>query len=216
MYDLILASASPQRRRLLHQIGLRVKVEVSQIDEKMDLRLSPQEFVCQIALAKAEAVGRRLGEGLILGADTIVVCQGEILGKPGSAEKAKEMLKKLSGATPEVVTGLALLDAKTGRSMVDKVITEVTMKRISDAQIAGYVATGEPLDKSGALAIDGLGAKFIVKINGCYSNVVGLPLGRLMDMIAEFSYKPEEDLDEEIDLSKRVNLLASARNLFFK
>lgn len=212
--DLILASASPQRKKLLYQIGIKARIEPSQIDEDIDMGLMlPEEWVCKIALAKAKAVASRLMQGLILGVDTIVVLQGEILGKPNTEEKAKEMLKKLRGTTQQVITGLALLDAKTGRNMTDKVITDVTMKNISDAQIAGYVVTGEPLNKAGGLAIEGLGAKFITNISGCYFNVVGLPLARLVDMLAEFNYKLDEET-EGMDNRRRSDILAEAREFF--
>lgn len=208
---LILASSSPQRRRLLEQIGIEVIVVIPDIDETKDENISFEEWACKLALAKAESVAKRFKTGIILGADTIVVLGNKIFGKPRDDEDAKRMLRELSGTTHKVITGLALIDTYTKTTLVDKVITEVTMKKLSDAQIAGYVITKEPLEKAGGLCIQGRGAQFIEKINGCYTNVIGLPLAKLTDMLENLT-TPQRQL-QQVE-KKRIDLLTDARELF--
>lgn len=208
--QLILASSSPQRKKLLEQIGIDVTVVPSDISEARDEDMSIEEWVCKLALSKAEAVVKRFKTGIILGADTIVVLGNKIFRKPRNDEDAKNMIRELSGTTHKVITGLALIDAQTKNTLVDSVATEVTMKKLSEAQIAGYVITKEPLEKAGGLCIQGRGAQFIEKINGCYTNVVGLPLAKLTDMLANFTSQ-KQNLNIE---KKRVDLLTNVRDLF--
>jgi len=209
--NLILASSSPQRKKLLEQIGIEVTVVAPDISEIKDEDISFEEWVCKLALAKAESVSKRFKSGIILGADTIVVLGDKIFRKPRNDEDAKRILRELSGTTHKVITGVALIDAKTKNTLVDSVTTEVTIKKLSDAQIAGYVITKEPLEKAGALCIQGIGAQFIERINGCYTNVIGLPLAKLTDMLANFTPQKEKLSDVE---RKRVDLLIGARDLF--
>ena len=131
-----------------------------------------------VALDKARAVAREWtgGPAVVLGADTEVVLDGRYLGKPRDAADAARMLRALSGRTHEVVTGLALVDARSGREQTLAVTTRVTMLDASDDEIAAYVATGEPLDKAGAYAVQGLGARLVARVDGCFTNVVGLPV----------------------------------------
>lgn len=204
---IILASASPQRKKLLEQIGLEVTIITPDISEERDVDISVEEWVCRLALAKAESVAKRFRSGIILGADTVVVLGNKIFRKPRNEEEAKNMLRELSGTTHQVITGLALIDVLTQKSLVEYVTTEVTMKKLSEAQIAGYVITKEPLEKAGGLCIQGRGAQFIEKINGCYTNVIGLPLAKLTDMLAQFTSPKQE-------IKKRLDLLAEARELF--
>jgi len=137
---------------------------------------------------KAERVARDLPDGLVIGADTVVALDGEILEKPKDAADAVRMLSRLSGRTHEVFTGVALVDAGTGAVRSDVVRTGVFIRRMSEADIRRYVATGEPMDKAGAYAAQGLAAPFVGRIDGCFFNVVGLPLSRLWEMLAEMGY----------------------------
>ena len=149
----------------------------------------PAAFVEQAALAKAGEVAARVGDGLVLGADTVVVVGSDILGKPASPDEAREMLQRLSGVTHRVYTGLALVEVARGEVLRRRTASEmtcVTFRRLAPEDIAGYVATGEPLDKAGAYGIQGRGAALVERIGGCYFNVVGLPLARLAEMLKEF------------------------------
>ena len=138
----------------------------------------------EIALRKAQWVAKqRAGFGVIIGADTIVVYQDKILGKPHNVEEAEEMLRLLSGTTHRVLTGLAVVTPN--KTLLDVVSTEVNMKHLSENEIQDYLATGEPIGKAGAVCIQGIGAKFVKGINGCFYNVVGLPLVRLVEMLEE-------------------------------
>ncbi len=142
--NIILASSSPQRKKLLEQIGFDVTVVVPDISETMDSAITIEEWICKLALAKAENVAKKFKSGTILGADTIVVLGNKIFGKPRNDEDAKKMLMELSGTTHKVLTGLAIIDAFTKDTLVDYVTTEVTMKKLSESQIAGYVITKAP------------------------------------------------------------------------
>lgn len=208
--QIILASSSPARKKLLEQIGIEVRIVPPDISEVRDKDMTIEDWVCKLALAKAENVAKGFKSGVILGADTVVVLGNKIFRKPRNEEDAKNMLKELSGTTHKVITGLALIDAQTKNTLVECVTTEVTMKKLSDAQIAGYVITKEPLEKAGALCIQGRGAQFIEKINGCYTNVIGLPLAKLTDMLA--SLTPQK---QRVSYGKkRVDLLTDVRELF--
>jgi septum formation protein len=201
-HTIILASASPRRRALLEQIGLPFEAIASRAAEEAEgLSDDPEEHVRQAAALKALEVAGRVARGLVVGADTIVYVDGDILGKPSDAREAAAMLRRLSGKTHTVYTGLALVEAKgdavgpasrpspaeavAAVDAADAVATRVTMRPLSDSEIAGYIATGEPLDKAGAYAIQGRGAVLVRAVNGCYSNVVGLPVSRLAEMLAE-------------------------------
>ncbi len=177
---LVLASASPRRRHLLRQLGLEVIVHPSHVEETVPDALAPETVVQLLAKHKAEAVAPTYPEALTLGADTIVVLDGDILGKPGCAGEAHAMLRRLSGRTHTVYTGFALVHPASRRAVTAFEATHVTFAHLSDEEIAAYVATGAPLDKAGAYGIqDDYGALFIPRIEGDFFNVVGLPLHRL-------------------------------------
>lgn len=188
MKKLVLASASPRRRELLKQIGLDFRTLVRPVDETPAPGMSPFELVELLAVRKAMAVARTLEEGIVIGADTVVAWRGEVLGKPSGAGEAMEMLGRLQGDVHEVYTGVALVDACTGRVLVDHEKTRVFFRAVEEEEIRRYVATGEPLDKAGAYAIQGLAAVFVKGLEGCYTNVVGLPLARLAGMLKQFGY----------------------------
>lgn len=175
--DLILASASPRRRELLTQIGVSFVVEVSDVEEVIDAALLPHALVASLALQKAQAVAKNHTEGIVLGADTIVVADGNILGKPQDAAQAKAMLQSLSGRWHKVMTAVALVDARDDQKVWTSVeSTNVKFRNLTQEDIAAYVATGESMDKAGAYGIQGYGALLVERIEGCYNNVVGLPL----------------------------------------
>ena len=184
---LILASTSPRRRELLGLLGLPFEVIASRYDEeKVDpTGRTPPEYVMHLARGKAEEVaGRTEGDALIIGADTTVVLDGQFLNKPQDAADAERMLRALSGRTHEVYTGLCLMCGSISATHFAR--TEVVFDTLTDAAIAAYVATGEPLDKAGAYGIQGKALSFIPEIHGDYFNVVGLPLFLLCRMLGEF------------------------------
>lgn len=190
MRDLVLASASPRRKQLLEQMGLEFSVIASKVAETVASGLSPGAVAESLAGQKARDVANSLSSGLVIGADTIVVQQDQkgyaILGKPEDSIQAAEMLKGLSGSTHQVITGIALVDVETGKELLQHQVTTVNFRELEAEEITAYVATGEPLDKAGAYGIQGLGALFVTGIEGCYFNVVGLPLARLGMMLKEF------------------------------
>ncbi len=154
------------------------------------LPAEPAVFARQIALDKAEQVAGKLSRGIVLGADTVVWHRGEILGQPKDPTDARRMLRRLSGDQHRVITGIALVDAASGRRLADVVETRVWVKELGGEPIDAYVLTGEPLDKAGAYGIQGKAALFIEKIEGCYFNVVGLPLGRLCLLLSRMGISP--------------------------
>ncbi len=170
----ILASASPRRRELLQQIKASFTVKVSQAEEVTGGSLAPAEIVVENAVRKAEAVSKENPGQAVLGADTIVFLDGRVFGKPHDAEEAKAMLRTLAGREHEVATGIAWIHE--GKVFTDVETTRVFFAPMTEEEIAAYVATGEPLDKAGAYAIQGQAAVFIDSIAGSFSNVVGLPL----------------------------------------
>jgi septum formation protein len=181
---LILASASPRRRELLAQAGFVFDVIAADIPELSKPGEDPIRFVTRLAREKAEAVADRhsLPPGaLILGADTIVLVDGEVLGKPKDAADAARMLRLLSGRTHQVITGVCLLRGRERQRAAE--VTFVRFNTLSDAEIDDYIATGEPMDKAGAYAIQGRAGRWIPRIHGCYFNVVGLPLALVTSMI---------------------------------
>ena len=180
---LILASGSPRRREILDQMGLSYTVDVSDVDESFVG--SPEMMVAELSRRKAEAVAERHENSLVLAADTIVYDNGQILGKPGTPEIAKEMLKDLSGRRHSVFTGMTLVNTSTHHSLTRVCETYVYFVNMTEREIDEYVATGEPLDKAGAYAIQGRGGMFVERIEGSYSNVVGLPMAQLRRMLSE-------------------------------
>lgn len=185
---IILASQSPRRAHLLQQIGLDFSIQPSNIIEEIDESLSYAENVKRLALHKAEDLFKQNNAGIIIGADTIVVIDGKILGKPDSTQNAKEMLRMLSGRTHTVFTGFALVDAASKKSYIDSEQTDVTFRELTDAEISDYVNSGSPMDKAGAYGIqDDFGAVFVEKISGCYYTVVGFPLAKFYQAFRTFT-----------------------------
>ncbi len=181
MKQLILASASPRRRALLRQIGWDCIVRPSNFRE-LTVASEPEAFVLYNALGKAREVATQFRSGIVLGADTIVVHAGELLGKPKGKEEAASMLRMLSGDWHDVFTAVALVDSSSGREISDIARTRVHMRQITEAELASYLETEEPYDKAGAYGIQGMAALFVDRIDGCYFNVVGLPLSRLAEL----------------------------------
>ncbi|MFQ5898156.1 MAG: Maf family protein [Candidatus Methylomirabilia bacterium] len=203
---LILASASPRREALLRELGLPFVVVPSQVREVVPAG-PPVEAVITLARAKARAVASLVTEGrvsglrpaaadssaaelgsldpvLVLGADTAVVLEERILGKPSGPEDARRMLLALSGRTHDVITGVVLVEARLGREASAARVTRVRMAGYSEAEIEAYLATGEPFDKAGAYAVQGHGSRLVAQVDGCYTNVVGLPLTTTRRLLA--------------------------------
>jgi septum formation protein len=187
---LILASASPRRQELLAQTDLRFTVAAANINEDLLPNEAAAAYVQRLAEEKAQAIWNANQSAdtpddplVVLGADTCVVCDGRILGKPTDTADARRMLELLSGRTHAVLTGLAVIGS--GKIARDVEITQVTFNQLNDREIAQYIASGEPLDKAGAYAIQGYAARWIPRIEGCYFNVVGLPIARTISLLAE-------------------------------
>jgi len=190
LLQLVLASASPRRRELLERLGIPFKVSVSKAEENIDRgNLTPEQLARELALLKAKDVARTLEDGLVIGADTIVVLDDEILGKPKSREEAGRMLHLLRGRSHQVITGLALVEAGGGRVQLTSEVTTVWFRRLDPGEVEWYLDTGEPMDKAGAYGIQGKGSILVDRIEGCYFNVVGLPLTRLYLMLKERGYR---------------------------
>lgn len=197
----ILASSSPRRLQLLQQIGIEAEVRPAAFDELSTGKMA-DEVVLANAVGKCQAVCAACGDKVpVIAADTVVVLDGKILGKPKDAADAVRMLTELSGRTHKVLTGVAV--SFQGRQLVEVCETEVIFRTLTAAEIADYVATGEPLDKAGAYGIQGRGAVFVEKINGCYNNVVGLPLTRLHLMLAKLGVDGNAAKDNQGDSSVR-------------
>ncbi|RMJ03999.1 Maf-like protein YhdE [Marinobacter litoralis] len=183
MPDLILASASPRRAELLQQIGLDFQVQPADIDETPASLETPEHYVERLARDKALSIAREHPHKLVLGSDTSVIHNEEILGKPESSEQAVSMLQALSGSSHQVLTAVALAKGTECWSRV--VVTDVTFRELEAAEISAYVASGEPMDKAGSYGIQGLGGIFVSSIRGSYSAVVGLPLQETAALLAQ-------------------------------
>ena len=184
--EIILASTSPRRQELLKTLGLNFYVAGSRYPEDMTLDLKPIDLVKYLARGKAKAVAENYHKEVVIGADTIVVLGKKIMGKPKNEANAAAMLKALSGRVHQVITGYCIVDSVTSASVTKAVTTKVHFKKLSGDEIKNYVNSGEPLDKAGAYAVQGLGALLIKKIDGDYSNVVGLPLQSLAEDLKKF------------------------------
>ncbi len=184
---IVLASRSPRRIALLRQIGLTPEVLPTDVPELFDDAQSPSENARRLALEKARAAAAAVDDGIVIGADTIVVLDSHVLNKPADRADAIRMLSLLSGRTHVVYTGFALLDSRSGESMSDVEATRVTFRPIGRREIEEYVDGGSPMDKAGAYGIqDDYGAVFVSRIEGCYYTVVGLPLSRLYTALTKF------------------------------
>jgi septum formation protein len=182
-YPLVLASGSPRRRELLAHAGFHFEVQVSSVVESRRPDEDAIRFATRLAREKAEDVFARRAPGVVvLGADTVVVCDGEVMGKPADAADATRMLLRLSGRTHQVVTGVAVVWREASAEVAAE-LTHVTMRTISPQEVSDYVAGGEPMDKAGAYAIQGYAGRWIPRINGCYFNVVGLPLALVTSLL---------------------------------
>ncbi len=177
---IILASASPRRKSLMDVLGLDFEVKVSDCEEKIDNKQSVAEAVMSLSMQKAQAVAENCGEDcIIIGADTVVACNNEILGKPKSYEDAVRMLKLLSNNTHSVYTGFTIINNCDGKIITDYEKTDVSFKKLEEKEIYDYVNSKEPMDKAGAYSIQGKASSFVSRLDGDYNNVVGLPIYKL-------------------------------------
>jgi septum formation protein len=186
---IILASNSPRRRDLLRQVGVVFTSDAADVDERVLPGEKPDIYAVRVALDKARVVSARTAAGIVVAADTVVVLDDVILGKPVDDRDAERMLAKLSGKMHRVITGLAVLDTGTGKTRTESADTRVWFRTLTQDQIVSYVSTGESLDKAGAYGIQGKGSLLVDRIEGCYFNVVGLPLLLLDRMLADFGIK---------------------------
>ena len=182
---LILASKSPRRNELLEQAGLTFSVIPSDFDESTVALSDPDSYVITLAESKAVDISQKHPAGWVIGADTIVLIDRKILGKPASKEKARDMLQRLSGKTHQVLTGYCICCKKKNRFFSETIKTDVRFKKLSDAEIEWYIQTGEPFDKAGAYAIQGIGAFLVKSVNGSYTNVVGLPVCEIIEFLTK-------------------------------
>lgn len=174
---------------MLVQLGLEFEVDPSASPEDFKPGAEPHELVAALSLEKAKRVAARHQNAIVIAADTIGVFEGNILGKPGSDVTAKQMLQSLGGKSHRVITGFTIVDTDTGKTVSNLVETTVWLKKLTEEEIEAYVTTGEPLDKAGAYAIQGLGAVIVDRIEGDYYNVIGLPLAALAESLEEFGVK---------------------------
>ena len=183
--QLVLASGSPRRREILESAGLEFEVVVPDVPEGPPFAVErPAEYVQRMARDKASSVSSRLGRGVVLGADTVVVVDGAILGKPVTRSEAVEMLRRLRGREHGVTTGMAVVDSAAGLVETAAVASTVHMRRYDDEEIEAYVASGEPFDKAGAYAVQDTHFRPADRVEGCYLNVVGLPLCRAAELLS--------------------------------
>lgn len=182
--EIVLASASPRRREILAAAGIRFRVRVANVEEQQSPGEDPEAYARRLAREKAIAVAST-EEGIVLGADTVVVLGQQVLEKPEDEADARRMLSLLAGREHEVITGIAILYEDI--EIVDAVRTRVRFLPLTEAEIEEYAASGEPMDKAGAYAIQGLASKFIDHIDGCYSNVVGLPISLVYNHLRELA-----------------------------
>ncbi len=186
----ILASQSPRRKALMELFHIPFTVRVADIDETMDSRKSPCEEVARVSCLKALAVPRN-PEDIVIAADTIVVCRGQVLGKPADARDAARMLRLLSGEKHQVMTGLTVLQGECRHTHTE--ITDIYFRHLSEEEIQAYIQTGEPMDKAGAYGIQGGAALFVSRLEGDYYNVMGLPVCRLSQILRELVPDATED-----------------------
>ncbi len=186
MRKIILASSSRWRPIILRKAGIRFSIEESGYEEDMTLKLSPEKMVKKFALGKALAVARRHPGAVVIGADTVLICGGRVLGKPKTKKEATVMLKGWSGKTGRALTGLAIVDTQRGKRVVRVATTKIVFRKLSPSDIARYVATGEPMSGAGAFTIMEGGASFVRRIEGDFYNIAGLPLALLIEELKKF------------------------------
>ncbi len=189
MKKILLASASPRRKELLDLIGLKFQVEPSGVSEPVRTDLDPHELARSISMAKAAAVAKSHDNTIVIAADTFGVLEGRILGKPATAGEARQMLTTISGKAHSVITGFTIMDTSDSKVVCRSVETRVYIRRLSTEEVEAYVRSGEPLDKAGAYAIQGLGSVIVERIEGDYFNVIGLPLCALAESLREFGIR---------------------------
>jgi len=191
---LILASSSPRRAEILHDAGISFTVLSSAVDETPYANESPQQLVQRLADAKADLVAARtVGASIIIAADTVVVLDKKTLGKPRSTDEARRMLEMLSGRTHSVITGMSILRLPEMERRQFVETTLVHFARLSSEDLSRYLATGEPFDKAGAYAIQGHAGRYIPRIEGCYFNVVGLPIARVVAALRELGWSEQSE-----------------------
>jgi septum formation protein len=196
MMKLVLASASPRRAEILRNAGFVFEVFAPNVDETRLPGEGAEDYVARLANGKArvaaEDLAKRDEQAIVIGADTVVVLGGQILGKPESLEDARWMLRSLDGRSHDVLTGLSVIIVPEGRGVSHVETTRVSFLQLSEAEINDYLSTGEPFDKAGAYGIQGIGGRYVQRIEGCYFNVMGLPLSRLWRTLHELGWEDSE------------------------
>ncbi len=190
MKNIILASGSPRRKALLEQIGLKFIVQASNEIEKIPAEAEPHALSQSMAMKKAMAVAANHKNAIVIGADTFVILDNRIIGKPRTENEAFDTLKALSGRMHSVITGFSIIDTGSGKTLTSSIETRVYIRNLTRSEIMSYIASGEPMDKAGGYAIQGQGAAIVEKIEGDYFNVVGLPLSALVQALKEFGVSP--------------------------
>lgn len=183
---IILASASPRRKEILEATGLKFSIDAGDYEEDMTLGLEPPQLARFLSSEKAKNIAAKYKNALVIAADTFIVFKGSLMGKPHTREEARRMLTLLNGKAHSVITGFTIIDTNTKKKLSRSVETKVYFRKMTAQEIEAYVKTGEPLDKAGAYAIQGIGAVIIKKIEGDYFNVVGLPLSSLTGALKKF------------------------------
>lgn len=186
---IILASTSPRRKELIGKLGLSFEVEASDYEEDMSLKMSPSKLAMFLSKGKAMSVAKNHKTGIVIGADTFVVLGNKILGKPKSTQQAKVMLRDLSGKRVDIMTGFTIIDVVSGKKISRVNTVKVYIDKLSDGAIKNYIASGEPMDKAGAFAIQGLGSVIIKRIEGDFTGAMGLPLFALVRELKKFGVK---------------------------
>ena len=189
MRRIILASASPRRKQLLEQVGLKFDIEVSDFHEVLDNTIPPHDLAKQLSIGKAQTVAKNHTDALIISADTIVILDGQVLGKPQNDDDARRILHMLSGKPHTVITGFTILEVSSGKIYTDSIATTVYFKTLTPEQINAYVATGYSLDKAGGYGIQEKESNFVERIDGDYWNVVGLPIDAVVKALRKFGVK---------------------------
>ena len=184
--DIILASASPRRKEILENTNLKFRIIKSDIDEKIFEGESPQQVAMRLSFEKCIDIACNNKSSLVIGADTIVVLDDMILGKPKDKDEAYCMLKKLSNKVHQVITGISLINLEGNKKIIDYVVSNVKFKDLSEEDIKDYIQTNESLDKAGAYGIQGYGALLVEEIKGDYFNIVGLPISRISDLLKQY------------------------------